>query len=140
MRDQSSSWIKYGCSWTGLIKFNDDLTGSFETRYEVDKSEAKLRRRMRIRDSGVNKGRNGSSILSPSLLSWSFDSEDLLKYENADIILWTGVEWIVFAVVSCVVDVSLGASLSSGIMSGLKGWMPTASHADLTSSGVNAQR
>ena len=44
------------------------------------------------------------------------------------------------AAVNRVVDASLGASLSSGIMSGLYGWMPTASHADLTSSGVNARR
>jgi len=55
-------------------------------------------------------------------------------------ILRTGVEWMAFAAVSWVVDVFLGASLSSGIMSGLYGWMPTASQADFTSSGVNALR
>ena len=59
----------------GSIKFKDELTGSFETRYEVDRFETKLFQRTYMWDLGVNEGRNGSSVsLSSSLSSRSSDA------------------------------------------------------------------
>ena len=60
----------------------------------------KLFWRMYIRDLGVNEGRNGSSVLLPLLASQLLGLGERLKYENADMMFQTGVEWMVFVAVS----------------------------------------
>ena len=53
-----------------------------------------------MQDLGVNEGRNGSSVLLPLLASQLLGLGERLKYENADMMFQTGVEWMVFVAVS----------------------------------------
>ena len=62
-----------------------------------------------------------------------------LKYENACIIVHTGVEWMMQEVY-LIVDISLGANFSGGIILSLNGWIPVFSHACKISSKVNVLR